>query len=135
MKMMEKITKGRKLDRIFREEKIVLAYLFGSQAEGKTGPLSDIDVAVLFDREVPSSEYFDRKLKVMGKLSDLWKTDNLDLVVLNQSPPLITHRILKEGRVLFSQDKKKRLEFELRAVMRYLDWKPYLQKQVKQVFG
>jgi predicted nucleotidyltransferase len=31
---------------IFEPEPVIAAYLFGSQARGGTGPLSDVDVAV-----------------------------------------------------------------------------------------
>lgn len=36
------------LDEVFERFGVVLAYLYGSQARGDTGPLSDVDVAVLF---------------------------------------------------------------------------------------
>lgn len=123
-----------KLNEIFEKNKIALAYLFGSVAKKKTGPLSDIDIAVLFDEKVSSAQYFDRKLTVMGELADLFKTDNIDVVVLNEAPPLLTHRIIKEGTPFFSQNEKRRLEFELRAIMRYLDWKPHLRKYVREAF-
>jgi len=131
--MIRKI-KQEKLNKVFREKGVILAYLFGSVAKNKTGPLSDIDIAVLFNEKVPTAQYFDQKLEVMGKISDLFKTDNIDVVVLNEAPPLLAHRILKEGRVLFSKSEKKRLEFELRAIMKYLDWKPYLEKYTREVF-
>ncbi|RLC56366.1 MAG: hypothetical protein DRI80_16390, partial [Chloroflexota bacterium] len=36
---------------------VVLAYLFGSQAEGTAGPLSDVDIAVLLGPEVPRERW------------------------------------------------------------------------------
>jgi predicted nucleotidyltransferase len=36
------------LDQAFESHGVVLAYLYGSQARGDAGPLSDVDVAVLF---------------------------------------------------------------------------------------
>jgi predicted nucleotidyltransferase len=38
---------NQKLEQIFKKHKIVFAYLFGSQASKKTGPLSDIDIAFI----------------------------------------------------------------------------------------
>ena len=32
-----------------------LSYLFGSQVTGKTGPLSDYDLAILVDREIDTT--------------------------------------------------------------------------------
>lgn len=132
--MIKKIEKDR-LNEIFKKNQVVLAYLFGSVAKNKTGSLSDIDIAVLLDEKVPSVQHFDRKLAIMGQLSDLFKTDNIDVVLLNETPPLLTHRIIKEGKIIFSLSKKNRLEFELRAVMKYLDWQPHLEKYTQEVFG
>lgn len=123
------------LKKLFKKRKVVFAYLFGSQVEGKTGPLSDIDVAVYLDEKIPSQECFDLKLKILGGLMDIFKTDNIDVVILNEAPPLLSHRILKEGKLVFSSDEKKRLGFETKAVMQYLDWKPYLEKYTREVFA
>jgi len=120
---------------VFEGHGVVFAYLFGSQARGETGPLSDIDIGVYFGAAIASEERFDAHLAVLGELSDLFKTDAVDVVVLNDAPPLLAHRILKEGRLLFSADDKVRVEFETTAVLKYLDWKPYLEKYARQVFG
>ncbi len=120
---------------IFKARRVVFAYLFGSQAKGDAGPLSDIDIAVCFDEAIPCDEHFDLRLEVLGELTDLFQTDDIDLVVLNEAPPLLAHRILRDGRLLFSADRRARLRFETRAVLKYLDWKPYLDKYTRQTFG
>jgi len=124
-----------RLAAIFEGRKVVFAYLFGSQAKGNVGPLSDIDIAVCFDETIPPAEQFDLRLEVLGELTDLLQTDDVDLVVLNDAPPLLAHRILRDGRLLFSADERSRLRFETRAVLQYLDWKPYLDKYTRQTFG
>ncbi len=124
-----------RLTAIFEGNGVVFAYLFGSQAGGKVGPLSDIDIALYLGRTVTPEERFDMRLKVLGELTDLFKTDAVDLVVLNDAPPLLAHRIVKDGRLLFSADEGVRLEFEASAVLKYLDWKPYLDKYTRQVLG
>jgi len=132
--MIDKSLK-KQLNMIFKKQRVILAYLFGSQANGKTGPLSDIDIAVYFKKAITPDERFDLRLKVLGELTDLFKTDDIDLVVLNDAPPLLAHRILKEGILIFSDNDKKRLEFEVRAILKYLDWKPFLDKFTQEVFG
>ena len=37
------------LGALFTGEPVVVAYLFGSQARGDAGPLSDVDVAILLE--------------------------------------------------------------------------------------
>jgi len=125
----------KQLSKIFKKQKVILAYLFGSQAKGKIGPLSDIDIAISFGESVQANERFELRLETLGQLTDLFKTDKIDLVVLNDAPPLLIHRILKEGILIFSDNHKKRLEFEVKAVLKYLDWKPYLEKFTAEVFG
>jgi predicted nucleotidyltransferase len=120
---------------IFEGHSVVFAYLFGSQARGETGLLSDVDIAIYLSEAVAREQRFDLRLTVLGELSDLLKTDAVDVVVLNDAPPLLTHRILKEGLLLFCADERVRLEFETHAVLKYLDWKPYLKKYTCQVFG
>jgi len=124
-----------KLAAILGGRNVVFAYLFGSQARGQIGPLSDIDIAVCFDEALTHDDRFDLRLGVLGELTDLLKTDSVDVVVLNDAPPLLAHRILKEGVLLFSRDDRGRLEFETNAVLKYLDWEPYVEKYTRQALG
>lgn len=124
-----------RLAAIFEDRKVIFAYLFGSQARGDVGPLSDIDIAVYFDEAVNSNERFDLRLEVLGKLTDLFRTDGVDVVALNDTPPLLTHRILRDGRLLFSSDERTRLALEIKASLKYLDWKPHLEKYTCQTLS
>jgi predicted nucleotidyltransferase len=120
---------------LFEDRKVALAYLFGSQARGDAGPLSDIDIAIYFDKTVAREEQFDLRLQVLGGLTDLFRTDDVDVVVLNEAPPLLAHRVLKYGQLLFCVDDRTRVAFETSAVLKYLDWKPYLEKYTRQLLG
>lgn len=44
---------------------VKLAYLFGSYAKGKEGPLSDVDIAVLLDERLTESKRFKLRLKLI----------------------------------------------------------------------
>ncbi len=75
------------LIKYFEQDKdIILVYLFGSYATGRIGPLSDVDIAVLFSYDILKGEYIDKKLKLIGKISGILHTDEIDLVVLNEAP-------------------------------------------------
>ena len=125
----------RRLVDIFKKRKIDFAYLFGSQAKGKTGPLSDIYIAVYFGEKISSNKRFDARMKLLGELTDLFKTNEVDLVVLNDTPPLLSDRILKDGLLIFSNNDKIRLDYEVKTTLKYLDWKPYLTKYTEEIFG
>ena len=42
----------KQLNEILEKSGVQLAYIFGSFAKDKVGPLSDLDIAVLFSKEV-----------------------------------------------------------------------------------
>jgi hypothetical protein len=65
----------------------------------------------------------------------LFKRDDIDVVILNDAYPLLEHRIIRDGKIIFSIDEKKRIDYEVKAVMRYLDFKPLLEKYTKETFG
>lgn len=120
------------MGRVFEKERVVFAYLFGSQVSGNISKLSDVDIAVYFDERLSKAERFKEKLEIMAELSSLLKRDDVDVVPLNDAYPLFEHRIVKQGKVIFSVDEKLRLDYEVKAVMRYLDFKPYLEKYTKE---
>lgn len=83
---------------------VKLVYLFGSRATGKIGPLSDYDFAAYLD-EKDEKKRFDLRLKLMGKISSKLKTDNLDLVVLNDiDGPELKYNIIKEGILILEKE-------------------------------
>lgn len=117
---------------IFRRHDVVLAYVFGSQASGETTPLSDVDIAVLFDADVPANEYFDRQIALIADFISLLHRNDVDVVVLNTATPLLAHEAAG-GDVLFCADEVVRVEFEKQALRRYVDTAP-LRRQLADAF-
>jgi uncharacterized protein len=64
-----------------RHPDVVAAYLFGSQARGDAGPLSDVDLAVWLDDQ-PRAR-LSRQLALSAEAGSLLGTDDVQLVVLN----------------------------------------------------
>lgn len=84
--------------RLEARPEILFAYLFGSRArEGPVRPDSDWDVAVCFDEGLSPDERFDRLCRLSAELEDIGP---VDLVDLNQAPPLLAHRALMGRRLL-----------------------------------
>lgn len=104
---------------------ILLVYLFGSQARGKTGPLSDIDLAVLL-KPASKREYFEKKLTLLSELTAVLGRDDIDLVILNQAPVMLKYHILKEGKPLFIRDEELHINIIQKTISEYLDFKPVL---------
>ena len=117
-----------------REEKNIAAlYLFGSSLRGYLNPLSDLDLAVLFNKKIPGDNFLDEYLKVFGIVSDTLKIDEFDLVILNRAPLRIAHNILKTGRLLFCNDKTQLAGFIENNYKRYPDFN-YYRNQYNIVF-
>ena len=110
------------------DPEILALYCFGSYADGRVGPLSDVDLAVLLDREVPRDQYFSKRLSLHALAAHLLRTDEIDLVILNSAPPLLVHRVVKGGKLLYQRDPAKRIAFEVQAIRRYLDFAPVLDR-------
>jgi len=107
--------------RLEREPDIVFAYLFGSQARGKTGPLSDVDVAVMV---APEEDGLDQHLRMIRAVAEVVGSERADVVILNRAPVALAHRVLRDGRVILSRDDRARIEHWVRTVDRYLDMAP-----------
>ena len=124
MKTME--DKVKKLAMLFEsEERVLVAYLFGSYARGLETPRSDVDVAVLLS-EVPERplEYYMHLERELAKVLEM----DVDLVFLNDAPPLLKYQVIKYGRLLFSRDERVRVMFEAKSLREYLDFSRVLRR-------
>lgn len=108
-------------DFLRRQPDIRLAYLFGSQAQGRVHALSDVDVAILLAEQFSPADQSQTRLRLTGELMALLHREDVDVVVLNQASPLLRHRVLRDGRLLFSIDDRARARFAEETYRRYLD--------------
>ncbi len=113
------------VNKLFFEEKAVLfCYLFGSTAYDKTISTSDIDLAVYLDKE-ECKDFFEKRLELIAKFSKNLKKET-DIVILNTAPPFLRYVVLKEGKLIFERDEGQRIDFELKSLNEYFDFKPIL---------
>jgi hypothetical protein len=112
------------LQGLFQQHPVRLAYLFGSQATRRTHPSSDIDVAVLLDEALTPDERFAERIRLLGDLSRIFGTDHVDLVLLNEAPPLLAYEVLRHGVLLYCADAQTRIEFQVRTLRAYEDTIP-----------
>jgi len=114
------------IQRLKQDDDVIATYLFGSYAEGKQTPVSDVDLAVLFDQNFPRKFFFEKKLDLLFTATSILKTDAVDLVILNEAPPALSYQVLKKGKLLFEkpETKAQRVNFQVRVYDRYFDFKP-----------
>jgi predicted nucleotidyltransferase len=94
-------------------------YIFGSVARGTAGPKSDIDVAVLFDQNPPST-LMGPRLSLEGDLAQALGRP-ADLVVLNTASADLVHRVLRDGDLVIERDRSRRIRFEVAKRNEYFD--------------
>ena len=100
--------------RLLESESVSFAILFGSRAPGgRPRPDSDWDVAVYLDERLGPEARFAARLRLATELSDIGR---VDLVVLNDAPPLLAHRALQGGRRLFTRDARTYVRFFVRTL-------------------
>ncbi|MDX6654503.1 MAG: uncharacterized protein QOH18_1213 [Solirubrobacterales bacterium] len=114
---------------------VVAAMLIGSQARGTAGPLSDVDIAYWHDPGLARDESWGLRLALIGAAEEALRTSEVDLVALNEAPPLLRHRAIRDAESLVERDRDERVRLETRALLDYFDTMPLraaLQAGVKR---
>ena len=111
-----------------RRPEVLEAYLFGSVARGQAQAHSDVDVAVFVDPEYPLDRGFGYDAELSSELMSVLSTNKVDMVVLNRADPVLYHRVLRDGIRVLSRDLRETTVREGRALSRYCDFVPQLEK-------
>ena len=109
-------------------EEILEAYLFGSHARGQARLDSDVDVAVYIDETTADEGDWGYRAQLTTTLMAALDTNDVDVVVLNEAPILLYHRVLRDGARLLSRDLRATTRRAGQALSRYFDFLPQLDK-------
>ncbi len=118
-----------------KDENIIFALIFGSAALGKIRKDSDIDVAIYLKKPISGYE----QLSLMQKLGELVGRD-VDVVVLNNAPPLLKHQVLLNKKKLFVRDFSIYSNFREKVMDEYQEflditgWIKYLENENVEEF-
>src|SRR5689334_13879882 len=127
---MNLFEKQARLNQLFTQSPVSAAYLAGSLSNRASfGQLSDIDVAVLMMDQIKADQFLDYQLYFLSELAKRLESDSIDVVILNQASMLLKLQVIKYGQILFSRNEKRRISFETKAVMDYLDFKRFDELQ------
>ncbi len=107
-------------------QEIVAIYLYGSQAQGRARPDSDVDLAILVRPR--GQDLFDLELELDAKISRLPGVGETEVLVLNRAPVTMQFEVVSTGRLLHSHDEKFRTNWEVKMLGDYWDIRPFLQE-------
>ncbi len=109
---------------------VIFAYIFGGAVKGRRSLLSDLDIAVY----VKNPKKFDY-LQFYAEITEFLKTDEVDLVVLNNAPLTLSGRILQSKKILIDNAPFIRHKFESLIIRKFLDFqyreRQYLKERLK----
>ncbi len=107
---------------------VEVAYLFGSRARGEESALSDVDIGVLFGEEIPAADRFARRLQLASRLCGVFGVRRVDVVDLEDAPPALGFRVIKQGVVIMCTNERRRVRYEARTLIEYIDFKPIAER-------
>lgn len=118
------------ITKIARDFRLSAVILFGSRLPGKTRFKNDYDFAVL----IPTQKLeVDKELSLICKFSQLLKTDNFDLVVLNFASPLLQYEVARRGKVIYERKSGLFNRFRWYAIQRWNDNKKFHESKTKYI--
>lgn len=123
-----KITLLKKL--LAKDPRVLVVFLFGSQVDGYATPRSDIDLAVLFDRDLSLKQELDFEVAVSQALG----ADNVDVLNLNRANLLLRFRAIS-GQLLYERDPERVSDFIERTLIEQRDFEPRAQAALRDYFA
>jgi hypothetical protein len=103
---------------------VLFSYVFGSAARGEARPDSDVDIAVYLDTETVQADAGSFRTSLLTELLMCLHRNDVDLVILNQAPVVLQHRVLRDGVLILSRDEPGRVAFTVDTLRRYVDTAP-----------
>ena len=94
----------------------------------------NVDVAVLLGPDVAPESWGEVQINLINDLMSLFQRDDVDVVVLNKATPLLAHRVVYDGTVIFEPNPLTRVRFEVKTLHRYIDTVP-LRKLRREYLG
>jgi predicted nucleotidyltransferase len=119
--------------RIVEHQPVSVAYLYGSATTGRMTPLSDVDVALLVDKDLSPLEMLRLALRIQLDLADQADISNADVRIINDAPLVLQGRVVSEGVLVYARDEGERIEFETATRLRYFDYQP-VHKRLQDAF-
>lgn len=109
------------IEAYFRHQEDILAvYLFGSYGTEFQTPMSDVDIALLFDQvSVPS---VDRVLEIEDEIRQIAGEEDINVLCLNNASLVLQFNVIKTGRIVYEKHRDRVSDFHERVFKLYGDF-------------
>ncbi|MBI2666416.1 nucleotidyltransferase domain-containing protein [Candidatus Woesearchaeota archaeon] len=107
---------------LFKKTKFVI--LYGSVAQGKATPLSDIDVCISL--ALPPAQRFKARVKLLGELPEKYD------IHIFEDLPLYVQKEVFAGKILYCQNKDELVQRALVLIREYEDFEPIYEYYISQ---
>jgi predicted nucleotidyltransferase len=104
-----------------RDDDVAAVYLFGSRATGAAHSRSDVDLAVVLEARFDATGLLRKRLELTDDACRRLGTEAVDVIVLEDAPSVLGHRILRSGRVIADRHPGRRVWVAETVLRRYLD--------------
>lgn len=109
---------------VIRRYPVAFAYLVGSQASGKTTPLSDVDVAAYFNR--PGDKLTGLASGLSADLQTALGRQDVDVIELNRAGIPVLSSIMKNAVPVVVNSVDEERDFKRSVYRRIVDFQPTL---------
>lgn len=111
---------------------IVAVWIIGSYGTEHQREESDIDFAILFDKEIKILE----EMSIAGDITEILNEENIEIVNLDKRTPItLQFRTIKEGRILYESDYIKVCDYIEQVIKQYQSSRYYIETFNKDYFG
>ncbi|HSS76533.1 MAG TPA: nucleotidyltransferase domain-containing protein [Thermoanaerobaculia bacterium] len=109
---------------------VASVYLFGSHAEGRAHRESDVDIGILlqWERHPTQGDRFDLRVQLGTELISILHHNEVDVVILNDAPPLLGRKIIYDGVRVFRGDPEADHDYMRDVQIRAADLEPWLRQ-------
>mgnify|MGYP001571454365 CR=1 FL=1 len=118
------------LSPLFQKQGVKLAYFFGSAARNAMGPLSDIDLAVLWPKTANAPMI--KSLSLQREIQESLGEERFEVGSLNGQNLSFCYVVISSGQCIYGAAED-RVAYETEILGQYLDFN-YLAEQYNQAF-
>ena len=113
-------------------EEVMIVYLYGSVVEGYAHERSDIDLAVVIDKNKCQKSFLEQ-MRYSDPFEEAFRREKIDLRVLNDAPLSFKYAVVAKGTILYSRDADFTETFETKVQKTYWDFQPHLLEYSREL--